>query len=77
MSLNDQRKYPDFQYLMDQLKVDDINKAIDCVFISHFHLDHCAALPVLIETFQYTGPVYSSEPTKEIMPFMLVDYLRL
>lgn len=77
MSLNDERKYPNFKFLLEKYNKENINEIIDCVFISHFHLDHCAALPVLIEQYKYTGPIYSSVPTKQIMPFMLIDYLKV
>lgn len=77
MSISDIKKYPDFQYLIDKYQAKTINDVIDCVFISHFHLDHCAALPVLTETYNYTGPIYTSSPTKKIIPFMLYDYLKV
>ena len=47
------------------------------MLISHFHLDHCAALPILTEEFGYTGPIYTSEPTKAIIPLMLRDYMNV
>jgi integrator complex subunit 11 len=77
MGYNDQRKYPDFQFLLDRFKADDINGVLDLVLISHFHLDHCAALPVLTEEFGYKGPLLTSEPTKAIIPFMLDDYMKV
>jgi Cft2 family RNA processing exonuclease len=47
------------------------------VLISHFHLDHCAALPYLTERFKYTGPIYASDPTKAILPYMLKDFINV
>lgn len=47
------------------------------VLISHFHLDHCAALPLLTERFKYTGPILASEPTKAILPYMLKDFIQV
>lgn len=45
---------------------------IDCVLVTHFHLDHCAALPYLTEKIGYNGPIYMSMPTKAICPILLV-----
>ena len=45
----------------------------DCVIISHFHLDHCGALPYMTEMVGYTGPIYMTHPTKAICPILLED----
>lgn len=39
---------------------------------SHFHLDHCGALPYFTEMCGYTGPIYMTQPTKAICPILLV-----
>ena len=77
MGFTDKRKYPDFQFLLDKFKTNDINEVIDLTLISHFHLDHCAALPVLTEEFGLKGPILTSEPTKAIIPFMLDDFMKV
>ena len=46
---------------------------IDLVLISHFHNDHCGALPYLTEQFGYDGKVIMTHPTKAIIPIMLED----
>ena len=38
------RKYPDFKLIGN-----NFDKDIDLVLISHFHLDHCGALPYFTE----------------------------
>ena len=30
---------------------------IDCLLLSHFHLDHCGAIPYLTEKANYKGPI--------------------
>lgn len=40
------------------LSIDDI----DCVVLSHAHLDHAGFLPTLLE-YGFKGPIYCSEPT--------------
>ncbi len=48
---------------------------VHLVLVSHFHLDHCAALPLLTERYHYKGPIYASDPTKAILPYMLKDFI--
>ena len=47
---------------------------IDAVVISHAHLDHCGAVPILCK-YGYDGPVYCTEPTFPIMISILEDYV--
>ncbi len=42
MGFSDARRYPDFSFLGSDCKT-----VLDCVLISHFHLDHVGALPYL------------------------------
>ena len=39
---------------------------------SHFHLDHCGALPYMSEMVGFDGPIYMTHPTKAICPILLV-----
>ncbi len=39
---------------------------------SHFHLDHCGALPYFTEMCGYNGPILMTHPTKAISPILLV-----
>jgi ribonuclease BN (tRNA processing enzyme) len=43
--------------------------------ISHFHLDHCGALPYMSEMVGYEGPIYMTHPTKAICPILLVWFM--
>ena len=47
------------------------------VLISHFHLDHCGALPLLTEKFGFKGPVVMSPPTRALLPYMLDDFRKI
>lgn len=70
MGYNDERRFPDFSYIVPE---GPITSQIDCVIISHFHLDHCGALPYMSEMVGYTGPIYMTHPTKAIAPILLED----
>uniref|UniRef100_A0A182V783 Integrator complex subunit 11 n=1 Tax=Anopheles merus TaxID=30066 RepID=A0A182V783_ANOME len=70
MGYNDERRFPDFSFIIPE---GPITNHIDCVIISHFHLDHCGALPYMTEMVGYTGPIYMTHPTKAIAPILLED----
>ncbi|CAH8532624.1 unnamed protein product [Schistosoma guineensis] len=74
MGYNDDRKFPDFTYITDK---GSLNDYLDCVIISHFHLDHCGALPYMTEVIGYDGPIYMTHPTKAICPILLEDYRKI
>lgn len=54
-----------------------MNEIIDVVLITHFHLDHCGALPFLTEIVGYDGDIVMTSPTKAILPFMLEDFRKV
>uniref|UniRef100_A0A674HG34 Integrator complex subunit 11 n=1 Tax=Taeniopygia guttata TaxID=59729 RepID=A0A674HG34_TAEGU len=74
MGYNDDRRFPDFSYITQNGRLTDF---LDCVIISHFHLDHCGALPYFSEMVGYDGPIYMSHPTKAICPILLEDYRKI
>ncbi len=47
------------------------------VLLSHFHLDHCGALPYMSEMVGYDGPIYMTHPTKAICPILLEDFRKI
>lgn len=69
MGYNDDRRFPDFSYITEGPLTD----YLDCVIISHFHLDHCGALPFMTEMVGYNGPIYMTQPTKALCPVLLED----
>lgn len=57
---------------------DDIDPAtIDVILITHFHLDHAAALPYFMERTNFKGKVYMTHPTKAIYKWLLSDYVKV
>ena len=47
---------------------------LDAVVLTHAHLDHSALLPLLFK-YGYDGPVYCTEPTRDLMGLLQLDYL--
>ena len=79
MGYRDERRFPDFGYLSSRVRANggSFDGVIDAVLISHFHLDHCGALPYFTEMLGFSGPVLMSYPTKAICPILLDDYRRI
>lgn len=74
MGYNDDRRFPDFSYIAQDEPLTD---HIDAVIISHFHLDHCGALPYMTEMIGYQGKIYMTSPTLAIAPILLEDMRRV
>ena len=48
--------------------------SIDAVVLTHAHLDHSAFIPLLFK-YGYDGPIYTTEPTRDMMGLLTLDYL--
>jgi len=53
----------------------DIN-SIDAIVLSHAHLDHSGFIPYLFK-MGYKGPVYCTEPTRELSALLQIDAIQL
>ncbi len=49
---------------------------LDAVIITHSHLDHCGFVPYLFK-YGYRGPVYMTEPTRDVSSLLLLDYVKI
>lgn len=45
---------------------------IDCLVLSHAHIDHCGRIPLLVKR-GFSGPIYCTRPTADLLPIMLRD----
>jgi metallo-beta-lactamase family protein len=51
-------------------------RTLDCIVLTHAHLDHCGYLPALVRD-GFDGPVYCSPNTARLVPIILRDSARL
>lgn len=50
---------------------------VDILLISHFHLDHAAALPYVLAKTNFRGRVFMTHPTKAIYKWLIQDSVRV
>jgi len=55
-----------------EFKLEDI----DAIVLSHAHLDHCGLIPYLYK-IGYKGPIYCTEPTRDIMALSQLDMIKI
>ncbi|MEO7174908.1 MAG: MBL fold metallo-hydrolase, partial [Saprospiraceae bacterium] len=49
---------------------------IDCVVLSHAHIDHCGRLPRLVKD-GFKGPIYSTHGTRSLCAILLLDSAKI
>ncbi|KZT10629.1 uncharacterized protein LAESUDRAFT_741096 [Laetiporus sulphureus 93-53] len=61
--------------------IDELDwSTVDVVLITHFHLDHAAALTYITEKTNFKdgkGKIYMTHPTKALHKFMMQDFVRM
>ncbi|SCU66797.1 cleavage and polyadenylation specificity factor subunit, putative [Trypanosoma equiperdum] len=57
----------------DSIRCDEI----DLVLITHFHLDHCGALPYFCEQTSFRGRIFMTSATKAFYKMVMNDFLRI
>ena len=67
---SDEEPYP---YLdVPEFKINEL----DAVIVTHSHLDHSGFVPWLFK-YGYRGPVYCTEPTRDISSLLALDYVKI
>lgn len=59
--------------LLDSEDLAELNVAL----ITHFHLDHCGAVPYLVASTGFKGHIFMTHATKSIFHTMMKDMLRM
>uniref|UniRef100_A0A0M3I0M7 Lactamase_B domain-containing protein n=1 Tax=Ascaris lumbricoides TaxID=6252 RepID=A0A0M3I0M7_ASCLU len=49
---------------------------LDLLLVRHFHLDHCGAVPWLLERTEFRGRCFTTRATKTIYRMLIGDYLK-
>ncbi|MBI1969917.1 beta-CASP ribonuclease aCPSF1 [Candidatus Woesearchaeota archaeon] len=49
---------------------------LDALIVSHSHLDHAGLVPYLFK-FGFDGPIYCTEPTRDVMALMQLDFVKI
>ncbi len=49
---------------------------LDAVVITHAHLDHSGLVPLLF-LYGFDGPIYTTQPTRDLMALLLLDYIEV
>ena len=64
---------------MDALPFVDLidPEQIDLLLVSHFHLDHCGALPWFLQKTTFKGRCLMTHATKAIYRWILADYIKV
>lgn len=47
-------------------------KDVECMILSHAHIDHCGRIPLLVKR-GFTGKIYCTKATADLLPIMLKD----
>jgi cleavage and polyadenylation specificity factor subunit 3 len=50
---------------------------VDAMLVTHFHLDHCAAVPYVVGRTNFKGRVFMTHPTKAIVGTLLKDFIKV
>ncbi|MAG91941.1 beta-CASP ribonuclease aCPSF1 [Candidatus Woesearchaeota archaeon] len=67
---SDEKPYPHLE--APEFNINDL----DAVVLSHAHVDHCAFIPYLFK-FGYRGPVYCTEPTRDVSALLMLDFIKI
>ena len=57
---------------------DDVDPSkVDLLLVTHFHMDHCGAVPYFTEKTNFRGRVFMTHPTKAIYKILMHDAARV
>ncbi|KAJ2581060.1 endoribonuclease ysh1, partial [Coemansia sp. RSA 1836] len=57
---------------------DEVDPAtVDVLLVTHFHIDHAAAVPYYLERTSFKGRTFMTRPTKGVFRWLATDYIRV
>ena len=70
--------HPAYSGLASLPYFDEIDlSTVDLLLITHFHMDHCGAVPYFTEKTNFKGRVFMTHPTKAIYKILLHDAAKI
>ena len=70
--------HPAFTGLASLPFFDEVDlSSIDLLLVTHFHMDHCGAVPYLTEKTNFRGRVFMTHPTKAIFKILQHDAVKV
>jgi cleavage and polyadenylation specificity factor subunit 3 len=70
--------HPGYAGLASLPFIDEIDiSEVDVMLITHFHLDHCAAVPYVVGRTNFRGRIFMTHPTKAIVHTLLKDFVKV
>ncbi|PVU89408.1 hypothetical protein BB561_005371 [Smittium simulii] len=70
--------HPAFDGLSSLPFLDEIDPtSVDVLLVTHFHVDHAAAVPYFLEKTNFSGRTFMTHPTKAIFRWLVTDYVRV
>ncbi|KAJ1727444.1 endoribonuclease ysh1, partial [Coemansia biformis] len=52
-------------------------ESVDLLLVTHFHIDHAAAVPYYLEKTTFRGRTFMTRPTKGVFRWLATDYIRV
>ncbi|KAJ1760803.1 endoribonuclease ysh1 [Coemansia sp. RSA 1807] len=52
-------------------------ETVDLLLVTHFHIDHAAAVPYYLEKTPFRGRTFMTRPTKGVFRWLATDYIRV
>ena len=70
--------HPGFSGLASLPFYDEVDmETVDVMLVTHFHLDHCAAVPYVVGHTSFRGRIFMTHPTKAIVHTLLKDFVKV
>eukprot|EP00192_Tetraselmis_astigmatica_P006958 CAMPEP_0117682844 /NCGR_PEP_ID=MMETSP0804-20121206/19958_1 /TAXON_ID=1074897 /ORGANISM="Tetraselmis astigmatica, Strain CCMP880" /LENGTH=721 /DNA_ID=CAMNT_0005493147 /DNA_START=103 /DNA_END=2265 /DNA_ORIENTATION=- len=70
--------HPGYSGMASLPYLDDVDlSTVDVMLVTHFHLDHCCAVPYVVGHTNFRGRIFMTHPTKAIYHTLLQDFVDL